>query len=171
VPGSATDPEKDSAQVLEQVWQPVGPDMALPVDPIQIARDLGIQVYVADLPEDESGRLLNRPGIDPQVYLNERDSRNRQRFTCAHEIGHYIRRVAAGDEKFSFRDKRDLVSSQGRDPEEIYANKFAAALLMPADLVKLHFAATPNPAILAHRFGVSTDAMNFRLVNLGLRSS
>ena len=61
----------------------------------------------------------------PIIMLNENDGMNRKRFTCAHEIGHFVRR---GDttEPYTTIDFRDRLSSLGSDPEEIYANEFAA---------------------------------------------
>lgn len=64
------------------------------------------------------------------------------------------------------------------DKEEIDANAFAAALLMPSGWVRSAFeAVVRNTAIktedelaelLASGFGVSRQAMQFRLINLGL---
>jgi Zn-dependent peptidase ImmA (M78 family) len=110
---------------------------------------------------------VKRPGQDPEIYLNSRDSRNRQRFTCGHELGHYVARSATGDDSWEYVEHRALLASQGTNPEEIFANQFAANLLMPTDAVKeLH--AKYGPAALAHEFGVSADAMHYRLANLGL---
>ena len=64
------------------------------------------------------------------------------------------------------------------DREEIGANAFAAALLMPAKWVRPAYENVVRNAvvnseqnladILSSRFGVSSQAMLFRLVNLGL---
>jgi Zn-dependent peptidase ImmA (M78 family) len=53
----------------------------------------------------------------------------------AHELGHFIRRT---DEphKYEYVDYRDQRSSTGTDEEEMFANRFAANLLMPELLVK-----------------------------------
>ncbi len=55
----------------------------LPVDPFMIAQRLGIKAYTANLDERVSGMLVKRPGEDPEIYVNDSDSPNRQRFTCA----------------------------------------------------------------------------------------
>ena len=57
--------------------------------------------------------------------------------------------------------------SRGRDAE-IQANQFAAALLMPADLVRAAFAKCQDLGELARLFNVSEAAMGFRLDRLGL---
>ena len=62
----------------------------------------------------------------------------RQRFTIAHEIGHFLLHT---DEDVHIDEKRpigrrDDLSSQAVDACEIEANQFAAELLMPESLVR-----------------------------------
>jgi Zn-dependent peptidase ImmA (M78 family) len=163
------DAEGNARQLLATVWASGKErgDIPLPVDPFQIAQRLGIKAYSAGLDEGVSGMLIKRPGEDPEIYVHASDSQNRQRFTCAHELGHYVKRSNAGDTAWEYVEHRDLLASQGRDPEEIFANQFAAELLMPREAVEaLHD--DLGPAALAYEFGVSADAMHYRLVNLGL---
>lgn len=164
--------ERDARELLERAWMENGPErLVLPVDPFAIARQLGIQVYTdRSLPPEVSGMLRKQAGYeDPEILLNARDSRNRQRFTCAHELGHYTQRVKSGeDEAWEYIDHRDSLSSQGLKPEEVYANQFAAELLMPRQVVEELAGDSKNAAVLALDFGVSGDAMRFRLDNLRL---
>jgi Zn-dependent peptidase ImmA (M78 family) len=51
---------------------------------------------------------------------------------------------------------------------ETQANIFAAALLMPADLVRHEFGVLPIINKLAQKFNVSREAMGHRLANLSL---
>lgn len=95
----AMEAEKDALELLQKAWMSDGASrLHLPVDPFAIARKLGIQVFVDHgLPADVSGMLRKQSGYqDPEVLLNAGDSRNRQRFTCAHELGHYIQGLEAG---------------------------------------------------------------------------
>ena len=165
------DAERDARELLERAWLKEDPPrLHLPVDPFAIARKLGIEVYTDyELSLDVSGLLRKRAGYeDPEILLNARDSRNRQRFTCAHELGHYTQRVKRGeDDAWEYIDRRDSLSSKGLAPEEVYANQFAAELLMPSGAVDSR-AADSNAAVLALDFGVSGDAMRFRLENLDL---
>ena len=155
---------EDAQQTLMDVWG----NRPLPVDPIYIARELGLDVYVAALEPGWSGALAKRAYEDARIYLNRFDSPNRQRFTCAHELGHYFKRVPEDHEAYEYVDRRDQRASAGTDPEEIYANGFAAALLMPeADVRALH-AQGLTAHTMAYRFGVSAEAMRFRLDNLDL---
>jgi Zn-dependent peptidase ImmA (M78 family) len=166
----AVEAEHDARELLEKAWLQDWSSLRLPVDPFAIARKLGIQVYTDyDLAADVSGMLRKRAGYeDPEILLNARDSRNRQRFTCAHELGHYTQRVKTGqDDAWEYVDRRDPLSAQGMRPDEVYANKFAAELLMPQDAVRSR-AGDSNAAALALDFGVSGDAMRFRLENLNL---
>lgn len=159
-------PERDAAALLSSL----NPQPSPPIDPISIARQLGLAVYVGGTGYDTAGMLVKRRGEDATIYLNRSDSRNRQRFTCAHELGHYVRRSGMGEEDWEADDKRDYMATTGRDPEERYANGFAAALLMPALDVRGHFEdGTPaSIAKLAVRYQVSVEAMQYRLANLGL---
>jgi Zn-dependent peptidase ImmA (M78 family) len=159
------DPEREAEQLLSTVWE----GRPIPVDPIQIAKRLGIQVYTAGLDEGVAGMLVKKPGRDPEIYINGRDSLNRQRFTCAHELGHYVKHIAAGEEHWEHVDYRDALTSKGTDPDEIFANQFAASLLMPEqEIRRLKDQFGYGPATLAFEFGVSEEAINFRLVNLKL---
>jgi Zn-dependent peptidase ImmA (M78 family) len=68
---------------------------------------------------------------------------------------------------------RNSVSSQGVDWNEIEANRFAAALLMPEHMLRQdldQFKSLDRDAVqrLASLYKVSRIAMHFRLVNLGL---
>jgi len=158
--------ERDAEALLETVWSRGAPEPPLPVDPIFIAQELGIAVYTATLSDGVSGMLVKRAGEDPQIYLQQSDHRNRQRFTCAHELGHYV--ACGGSDTLEYVEHRALLASQGTDIDEIYANQFAAALLMPAAVVRSRWPERPQPALLAYDFGVSADAMSFRAGNLKL---
>ncbi|MDX6690174.1 MAG: hypothetical protein QOG15_1631 [Solirubrobacteraceae bacterium] len=160
------DPERDAVGLLRASWAPDFPDLPAPVDPIYIARGLGIEVFVGVLDEGVSGMLVKRPGLDPVIYLNRLESQNRQRFTCAHEIGHYVKRASRDDESFEYVDARGPSASQGSDPDEIYANGFAAALLMPREAVDRLVKQGVTVGEMAYRFGVSLEAMNYRLANI-----
>lgn len=166
---SARHPERDAKDVLDAAWDRWSEgELELPVNPIAVARELGLEVYLADLDDAVSGMLVKEPGEEATIYLNRQNSETRQRFTCAHEIGHYLRRSAAGDDDWSYVDLRNHLSSTGQDTEERYANSFAASLLMPRSEVR-RLAERHGPAIMARKFGVSSDAMNYRLNNLGYR--
>src|ERR1700727_340907 len=164
-------PENDACQILAAVWAPESAEASikLPVDPFVIAQKLGIKAYAAGLDRGISGMLVKRAGEDPEIYVHASDSPNRRRFTCAHELGHYYKRSATGDTDYEYVEHRDLLTSQGNDPDEIYHNQFAASLLMPREEVVRRHEEGHGVSTLAYEFGVSEDAMRFRLVNLRLK--
>lgn len=152
-----------------------------PVDPIEIARLLGIRVVNVDPPEEGVSGFLIREDPDtgePVIGVNRFHSALRRRFTVAHELGHFLLDHVGDwhvdDMMISYRD--DL-SSAGEHAPEIEANQFAASLLMPGDWLKKSFRDGPfdlgddeKLSELASRYRVSTQAMTFRLVNLRLLS-
>jgi Zn-dependent peptidase ImmA (M78 family) len=159
-----TEAAKDAAKLLTAVW-----GGAIPVDPVSIARTAGLRVLDASLDENTLGALVKQPGQDPTILINESDSENRKRFTCAHELGHFVRRSEEADE-YETIDLRNSLSATGLDPEEIYANEFAACLLMPEDDVRRFVQMGLDDLEMAIRFRVSREALQFRMTNLFLRS-
>lgn len=169
--------EKVSASsLLDRFWNGV-----LPVDPTAIAQALGLRVVPlsdADVEKGLSGALhwyQVSGDSQPQLYCRYNattEGVDRQRFTIAHEIGHYASGHMA-DGRTMFRDTSETFTGRVYQPEEIEANRFAADLLMPASLVESSIKRDGFKTVqaLAQRFGVSTSAMRWRLVNLGLLSS
>jgi Zn-dependent peptidase ImmA (M78 family) len=154
--------ERQAERLLDTVW-----GRKFPVDPVRIARDLGIDVLEVELDSDIAGAILKEPGQDPTIFLNDKDSPNRQRFTAAHELGHYVMHSNEPD-AFDYIDNRMAFEADEDNMEEAFADSFATALLMPKDevkrLKKQHYTATQ----IAVYFGVSQDAAYFRLTKLGL---
>lgn len=128
---------------------------------------------------ETSGVLVVENGRG-MIGYNLNHSRVRQRFTIAHEIGHFVMHASDNQQQRLFVDrstmfKRDENSSTGDDLQEIQANQFAAALLMPEKLIREEIASSrldlddeEDVSDLAKRFNVSAAAMTFRLENLGL---
>jgi Zn-dependent peptidase ImmA (M78 family) len=160
-----TEAEKDADRLLRAAW--LG---GVPVDPVSIARALGLQVLEAQLDQNTLGALVKEPGKEPTILLNQNDGQNRKRFTCAHELGHYVRRSEESEE-YATIDLRNQSSASGEDHGEIYANEFAACLLMPEEEVKALLELGMDDLEMALRFKVSRQAMQFRLKNLGLEPS
>src|SRR5207253_7293409 len=112
--------EQDAEAVLAAAWWGEPAVYRLPVDPVQIAKEYGIITYETKLDANISGAIVKREGEDPVILLNDQDSDNRKRFSCAHELGHYIRRVNALEStaKFEYVDFRGPLATEGTDPEE-----------------------------------------------------
>ncbi|MFO0806450.1 MAG: ImmA/IrrE family metallo-endopeptidase [Gemmataceae bacterium] len=145
-----------------------------PVDVNAITKHLNIRVKPTSFDRDDISGFLHRSGDEAVIGVNREHARTRRRFTIAHEIGHFILHKAGIDEVHVDSIKlRSSRSSEGTDREEIEANAFAAELLMPtafllkdADRVDLEDEKAVEE--LSRSYGVSTQAMSFRLTNLGL---
>jgi Zn-dependent peptidase ImmA (M78 family) len=151
-----------------------------PIDVEAIAKRLGIEIRRELAPDDLSGFILRDKQLNrPVIGVNRGHHPRRQRFTIAHEIGHFmlhkgeqlhVDRINAG---FVVR-RRDGRSKEGTDVEEKEANLFAAELLMPSrfikrDITEVGFSLMDECAIreLAEQYQVSTAALTFRLAHLG----
>ena len=151
----------------------------VPVDVASIAGSLGIEIKREDL-GDISGILYNEGGQAIIGVNRAHKGSNRERFTIAHEIGHFL---LHGHESLHI-DKmfpqtvrlRDQAASEGIYIDEMEANAFAAELLMPRDFL-LEEELLQRKVIdyddgtvikdLAQKYEVSQQAMTFRLMNLG----
>jgi len=153
--------EKQAIEMLK-TWD----KSAMPADPFAIANSLGIRVEHTLLPRDVSGRIAVSTNKHPVITLNSHDDIHRQRFSCAHEIGHYINN--ADCLLFSFTDYRSTLAGISVNEEEVFANQFAAALLMPADIMAKYHRAGLIINEIALLLNTSKRAVALRLKNLQL---
>jgi Zn-dependent peptidase ImmA (M78 family) len=171
IKASAPIPEEEAERLLSDKMR----GLAKPPVPVQeIAERLGITVIFTPLQNGVSGALINENG-KPFMAVNADHHRNRQRFTIAHEIGHYWLEHGLGehvDREFIVL-RRDEKSSTAEDKLEIAANQFAAALLMPKEFMLREFVrlgkfTDEDVTRLALKYQVSELAFQLRLRNLGL---
>jgi Zn-dependent peptidase ImmA (M78 family) len=150
-----------------------------PVPVEVVARKLGAQLSYSPYEGDISGMLF-RQDDGTIIGINSLHHPNRQRFTIAHEIGHMLlhKGVEIRVDRAFRVNLRDDISSKAVDREEIEANRFAAELLMPEQMLisdlKGHEIDFENEANLRHlstKYRVSLQALTFRLMNLGLVSA
>jgi Zn-dependent peptidase ImmA (M78 family) len=147
---------------------------APPVDVVGIVRSRDIKLRFGPLPNDLSGFLLHQ-NDEALIGVNSLHSRTRQRFTLAHEFGHYLLHPSDNFVDRKFILFRNTLSSQAIDPREKEANEFAATLLMPERFLRKLLAGEAvdledeeRVSQLAKTFGVSNQALVFRLINLDL---
>jgi len=162
---------KLDTQSADELRNAIWKNRGFPVNPVIIANRLGIKVFKSNLPDKVYGALIKEKGKDPIIIAHYADSENRQRFTCAHELGHYVYRLQQNedDEEYEFLDLRNQQSSEGIREEEIFANQFAANLLMPEKEVRKLAGEEKSSLLMALYFDVSTEAMKIRLKNLQIK--
>jgi predicted transcriptional regulator len=137
-----------------------------PVKVVPLARECGLEVYNnTALPNDISGMIRRDATMGGKagyaVIVNGNHHAHRRRFTIAHEIAHFVlHRDLIGD---GIQDDALYRSSlSGR--VEAQANRFAAEILMPWDLLNPAITSGTNDvAELAQMFSVSKSAMSIRL--------
>lgn len=148
-----------------------------PVPVREIAESMGLKLVEKPFPGNVSGMLF-RKGHRAVIGVNAAHAVTRQRFTIAHELGHFL--LHERDEFIDqvMVDFRNEPSSAGTATQEIEANGFATELLMPEDLVRQEHESQVEAGLeaesdefiarMATSFEVSQEAMSFRLLNLGL---
>lgn len=143
--------------------QQLGVDQA-PVPITRVADRLGVTVYLVDDVEWHGAVEASTKTGEASIYVNERTSRHRRRFTVAHELGHLILHDQGPNSTVRYRDMNFLSD----DEEEKQANGYAAKLLMPAFLVEplVDYFGVDVPT-LAETFDVSQKSMRYRLQNMG----
>lgn len=126
---------------------------------------LGGSVKFDDMDTDDgSGSLEVYPGEKPafMIRLPAFTGNFRNRFTIAHELGHYFLHSGGGK-------KPIRIGREGSNRMEWEANWFAAAFLLPAqqfrDDWKKHAKSVPY---MVHKYQVSEAVVEIRLKSLGL---
>jgi Zn-dependent peptidase ImmA (M78 family)/transcriptional regulator with XRE-family HTH domain len=117
-----------------------------------------------------SGAFIPGAESSPGVLINSDQPYERQRYSAAHELGHFVLNHASDGET-------PIVSPLGRrfEAKEVEADAFAAEFLMPQALIidelkhlRQRERLEDQVYRLADRFLVSFQAMTLRLSNLGL---
>ena len=112
-----------------------------------------------------------------KIYIEKKESPERQRFTIAHEIGHhYLGHLERSDNDYRITREDEINKAQiifdrkGKDSscDEKDANMFASELLMPKPLVEYVYNLLFDVVKVATVFGVSTGMAKKRLMELGL---
>ena len=132
-----------------------------------IVRCEGLEIHFMDWGEDISG-LLVKQNDAVIVGLNKNHARTRQRFTLAHEFGHYV----------LMHDQLESVPASidhPPDPSQLFpqnaeqeANEFAGEILVPMRILKTVHKQEGNPRKLASLFEVSEAVIFIALSKHGL---
>ena len=161
---------EEMAQVVVEATKVTKP----PVPIERMAEAYGVRLHYESVQSTMSGYLY-RDEIEPVIGVNSRHPEVRQRFTVAHELGHLLLHRSAG-----LRVDREMMGWGRSDgltaAEEIEANVFAAAVLMPAELLEKDMEETESVDVLldqrfvrdlAKKYEVSVQALVLRLSDLG----
>ncbi len=131
--------------------------------------ELGLRIFFRPLPSQISGLYAYDPAIGACVLVNASQHWRRRVQTAIHETGHFV----------SDRSHADILE-EGEvtlSIEERFAKRFGSAFLMPASGVRARFDQivglenrfdVRELILLAHQFGVATEAMCRRLEELSL---
>ncbi len=167
--------ERVLADVPNYIWD--GETLPVPVEEIVdtvfglLVRDVEDLTTAPDSPIDDpdcvSGLLLTARG---EIWVNAAEAREwppRRRFTIGHELGHWVMHRTGQQSLFcrtvSVEDEPATTKAAIPATEE-EANYFAAALLMPGDLMRHHYRRCGGDFDeMRKRFGSSAAAMGKRL--------
>ena len=139
----------------------------IPVDVEGLALALGIKVRKGFLGPKISG-VIERIDDGFEIEVNADHPQTRQRFTIAHEIGHFVlHRALMGDGNVDdcvYRSDGSVKNNRIGPRQETQANKFAAWLLMPSEAIaELRKTGIDDARTMARRLDVSEGAMKIRL--------
>ena len=128
-------------------------------------RGFSVKIVSDELEKTVSGSVaVMNEGENPilGILFNKIHSKTRQRFTVAHEFGHFVLKHEG-----LLGGKLEVIDYDSKSKEEIEANFFAALLLMPTQLIRKYqnLIDTTNTRELAAIFGVSEKACKIRLRN------
>lgn len=140
-----------------------------PLDIKKVAEEMfKMKICPENLGKSVSG-FLERIGENWCIYVNQYESMLRQRFTIAHELGHFIlhkdkiiaQGASAPDQIFFRSDNVDFIEQE--------ANNFASELLMPKEEFKNAIKNGVNTfEKLSEKFELSTSAVKYRAYKLGI---
>src|SRR5258708_1040720 len=142
---------------------------------VVLVESQGVKLLMPNLASSQAlaGGFVLCPANRSGMVVNSADSPARQRFTLAHEYAHFLH--AKGESNGEV-----CIPSLHRDPGEVRANAFAAAFLLPAPGVSAFlddFRTPGSPTApehlvhLAYHFGVSFEAVAYRLLGMGYISA
>lgn len=156
---------EDAARILKATFR-----LLAPVEPVGVAVELDTRVVEMDLDEDILGMLRMKPGDETKIVLNMNHGVLRRRLTCALELGHYVRHAPRAEE-FGRIDRRSDHPTSGDDADLLYAEEFAAWLLMPQREFRALAELGVDELEIALRFQVPRDVVQRKLTELGFRTA
>jgi len=138
----------------------------------EVVEALGGRVEVRDLllqdPEHCGTLFVDGPGRF-KIIVPSHTSAARDRFTIAHELGHYFIHYLFSFDEESLKERSLIAYRKDSHRVEWEANWFAAAFLMPSDAFQREYVRTGGHLErVAEYFRVSSAAARVRAKDLGL---
>jgi Zn-dependent peptidase ImmA (M78 family)/DNA-binding XRE family transcriptional regulator len=136
---------------------------------VTLETEAGFRIFLKKLPSEIAGAFVYHEEVGPCILLNALHPPTRRAWTCSHELAHYLTNRNAVDVAW--------IQGEGKSLDERFADRFAAALLMPRSTMRLRFQEisdtegkfSPRSLVfLARSFQVSVEAMARRLEQLNL---
>lgn len=147
-------------------------DIEIPIPLPHIADDLGIVEIIGQASGSFEGVLVtNNAKLTGSIAYNEKSRIERQRFTIAHELGHFLLPFHGENAQCAKADMGVIKSQEARQQREAEANRFAAALLMPqkifaSDIRRLGAPEVSHIITIAERYKVSKESAARRYAEL-----
>jgi Zn-dependent peptidase ImmA (M78 family) len=150
----------DPMKIIQNHWN------SSPVPIERIISEIGLRLDRELLDDDVSGFIERLSDGSYRIVVNALHPQTRQRFTAAHELGHYIYHRdllgdGVGDNRAYRAEGTGRTNANIRPLHERQANSFAANVLMPRHMLTDVFG--QSTLDLANSFGVSQEAMRIRL--------
>jgi Zn-dependent peptidase ImmA (M78 family) len=158
---ATSSPNRDKAESILKVAR----IHEAPIDLNKVAASLGFIIEPFPFPDKLKGRVLIKDEVKV-IGVNENHPKTLQRYTIAHELGHYLNGHEHIDKTFISDESRYFDSYFHQEKE---ADAFASELLMPKfllekDLSKLGL----DIDKLKEKYQVSEQALWIRLTSLRL---
>lgn len=134
-----------------------------PLDIKSLIRMFNISLEFMILDNEISG-YLEKGGDGWLIVINRLHHPRRQRFTMAHELGHYI---LHRKQQNKFVDEK-LFRGVSQNSMETEANRFAAEILMPEPSFREKAGSGMGPEALSEAFEVSSQAVKVRASQLSI---
>ncbi len=135
-----------------------------PVDIHKIAKLLGFSIIESDFPDNYSGEIFIEGDVK-SIGVNKNHSWTRQRFTIAHELGHYLNGHEYFDEDGKVLSDNEFDFNNPIHMQEKEANQFASELLMPDEMLKKMLdEVSLDILVLTKKFQVSSQALWIKLI-------
>lgn len=138
----------------------------------RVVEELGGRIFFNDFWEDKAktGSLVVYGLRKFEIFVPSYTTPERDRFTIAHELGHYILHYLPNiDSRQDSIEAPFEIDRYGDSAIEAEANLFAAAFLMPVSQFQDEFRRQQgNLALVASKFHVSETAARVRAKTLGL---